>query len=109
MKELRRLAEAATQGKWEAKLEQGPYPNWYLIYSEKVEPPLIVQVLRGSSWAGLASHADYFSEKTPRDVAAHANAAYIAAANPAAILSLLDRLEKAEILAREANRLGGRL
>lgn len=94
--ELRKLAEAATQGKWSVKLQESPYPNWYLIYSEQVDPPLIVQVLRGSSVVGLASHPDYFTEKTPRDTAAHANAAYIAAANPAAILSLLDRLEKAE-------------
>lgn len=98
--ELRKLAEAATHGEWSVKLQESPYPNWYLIYSEQVDPPLIVQVLRGSSMAGLASNPDYFTEKTPRDVAAHANAEYIAAANPAAILSLLDRLEAAEAQAK---------
>jgi LPS O-antigen subunit length determinant protein (WzzB/FepE family) len=94
--ELRKLAEDATQGEWCAKLEQCPYPNWYLIYSEQVDPPLIVQVLRGSSIAGIASHSDSYTEKTPRAVAAHANAAYIAAANPATVITLLDQLQALE-------------
>lgn len=67
--ELRKLAEAATQGKWKS--------SGFSVNSKE------------HGWATIANtEFDY-------DGMAE-NAAYIAAANPAAILSLLDRLEKAE-------------
>lgn len=75
MKELRRLAEAATVGIWKA--------SGFDVNSKE------------HGWATVANtELDY-------DGMAE-NAAYIAAANPAAILSLLDRLEKAE---KDAERL----
>lgn len=69
-----------TPGPWTFKRESSPYPNWYLVYSEYSDPPLIVQVLRGTSVVGLQSNADYYTYKTPREVAAEANARLIAAA-----------------------------
>jgi len=67
--ELRKLAEAATVGVWKA--------SGFSVNSKE------------HGWATIANtELDY-------DGMAE-NAAYIAAANPAAILELLDRLEKAE-------------
>jgi len=69
-KELRKLAEAATQGKWESEDTRLYFPC-------------------------LIGGFDLRHGQNGK-----ANAAYIAAANPAAILDLLDRLEKADALVK---------
>lgn len=77
--ELRRLAEAATQGewKWDGNVcDYDPYHESPWLVDEKDSYPPIL--------GGQIKCAN------------PANASYIAAANPAAILELLDRLEKAE-------------
>lgn len=91
--QLKEAALKATPGPWRSQREISPYPNWYLVYADKADPPLIVQVLRGTSMFDMSSKIDYFTEKTPRDQAAEANAAFIAAANPATILALLGCVE----------------
>ena len=71
--ELRRLAEAATQGPWDY---YRPHPNYRAYAVDRVMP------------------GGYLGEDvaTTGDVCAEENGAYIAAANPAAVLGLLDRL-----------------
>ena len=91
--QLKEAALKATPGPWRSQREISPYPNWYLVYADKADPPLIVQVLRGTSMFDMSSKIDYFTEKTPRDQAAEANAAFIAAANPATTLALLECVE----------------
>lgn len=68
---------AHTPTPWTMQLASGPYPNWFLIYAEKSNPPLIVQVLRGTSIASQMGHTDYYDDRTPRHLAAEANAAFI--------------------------------
>jgi hypothetical protein len=70
LKELRRLAEGATPGPW--ILSEAS--RWIMEASERRQ--------------GICDYDD--------DPKARANAAYIAAANPSTILSLLDRLEATE-------------
>lgn len=74
-KRLRELAEKATQGPWETEYDNhgnGGFSEWYNV-GPKTGRPRVAEVHSGE-----------------------ANAAYIAAANPATILALLDRLEQAE-------------
>ena len=78
---LRRLAEAATPGPWEA--EHKPHARmtgdmWFLLGPDRLH------------LGGLCAWTDDAPEE------ASANAAYIAAAHPAAVLALLDRAERAE-------------
>ena len=77
-KKLRELAEAATQGEWEAgAMSLG-------VYTPATNKPIAVLYDSGGD--------DFENQK--------ANAGYIAAANPAAIIALLDRLEVAELDAK---------
>ena len=99
--ELRRLAEAATQGEWRQQQESGPYPNWHLVYSSNIEPPLLCQVLRGDSFADMCSKTPYYDDKSLRSVMAEANAKFIAAANPQTVLALLDRIQSLEAMLHE--------
>ena len=71
--ELRRLAEAATPGPWDC---YRPHPNYRAYAVDRVMPG-------GHLGEDVA---------TTGDVCAEENGAYIAAANPAAVLGLLDRL-----------------
>ena len=71
--ELRRLAEAATPGPWDF---HRPHPNYRAYAVDRVMPG-------GHLGEDVA---------TTGDVCAEENGAYIAAANPAAVLGLLDRL-----------------
>lgn len=71
--ELRRLAGEASQGKWQHATEQGQ------IGSVECSGAVMVQVQQ---------------MKRGDNAQRNANAAFIAAANPAAILSLLDELEQ---------------
>ena len=71
--ELRRLAEAATPGPWDY---YRPHPNYRAYAVDRVMPG-------GHLGEDVA---------TTGDVCAEENGAYIAAANPAAVLGLLDRL-----------------
>jgi len=77
--ELRRLAEAATQGPWIAAGPSygDPMPRYYNAVVTDTDGPI--------------EDEDICSNTMTSE-----DALYIAAANPAAILSLLDRLEKAE-------------
>jgi hypothetical protein len=74
---LRALAEAATPGPWEVpeSIHGDPYIN---------------EVGKGTLIGGNIALAN------TRDDYGRSNAAYIAAANPAVVLALLDRLERAE-------------
>lgn len=87
--ELRRLAQAATPGPWEATTvvtsigachKVGPFPG-----KTTEHPP-----------RHACLYVDYESADNPADREIYANASFIAAANPAAISELLDRLEAAE-------------
>ncbi len=89
-KELRRLAEAATPGPWEeigGEITQywtRPEP-WLDIVSTKVT---CSPYCHGGTAAGVERTED---------------AEFIAAANPAAVLGLLDQLDAARQLATEGN------
>lgn len=77
--ELRELAEAATQGPWIAAGPSygDPMPRYYnTVVTDRGDP--------------------IEDEDVCSDTMTSEDALFIAAANPAAILSLLDRLEKAE-------------
>ena len=78
-KELRRLAQAATPGPW---INHGRQPN--------------VAGLPHSAVAAKTLLARVYSEAYGDVEQETANASFIAAANPAAISELLDRLEAAE-------------
>lgn len=82
IKELRRLAEAATPGEWRHD------DNW------RVYCPSRQDIGVATTASGLV-HSSKGTDRISRDEAA-ANAAFIAAANPATILEILDRLERAE-------------
>ena len=71
--ELRRLAEAATPGPWDY---YRPHPNYRAYAVDRVMPG-------GHLGEDVATTEDVYAEE---------NGAYIAAANPAAVLGLLDRL-----------------
>ena len=79
-KELRRLAEAATPGEW--------YRHYTKIY---IQHPMF-NAPRLKEPRGVVATAKEFHQSTQGEQ----NAAYIAAANPATILALLDRLDAAE-------------
>ena len=80
--ELRRLAEAATQGEWTSENVRGAGIQMRVPYKGTTRMTFteVFRALPEKEW----------------DAELWANAEYIAAANPAAILELLDRLEKAE-------------
>lgn len=88
--ELRRLAQAATPGPW---INHGRQPN--------------VAGLPHSAVAAKTLLARVYSEAYGDVEQETANASLIAAANPAAITELLDRLEAAESDALEQARLNG--
>ena len=69
--ELRRLAEAATPGPWDC---YRPHPNYRAYAVDRVMPG-------GHLGEDVATTGDVYAEE---------NGAYIAAANPAAVLALLD-------------------
>jgi hypothetical protein len=71
--ELRKLAEAATQGEWHQTPPSGIYQGRMIVTDDR------------AACIGETHNAN-----------ATENAAFIAAANPAAILELLDRVERAE-------------
>lgn len=71
--ELRKLAEAATQGEWHQTPPSGMHQGRMIVTDERV------------GCIGETHNAN-----------AKQNAAYIAAVNPAVILALLDRVERAE-------------
>ena len=75
--ELRKLAEAATPGPWDC---YRPHPNYRAYSVDRVMPG-------GYLGEDVATTGDVHAEK---------NGAYIAAANPAAVLDLLDQLNAAE-------------
>ena len=75
--ELRKLAEAATQGKWSQTPPSGIYQGRMIVTDDR------------AACIGETHNAN-----------ATENAAFIAAANPAAILELLDRLENADALVK---------
>ena len=80
-KELRRLAEAATPGPWKIA------PAGTKAYEREDPYPFdMIQV----------APARFVRTEGRGENEANSNAAFIAAANPATILSLLDRLEAAE-------------
>ena len=80
-KELRRLAEAATPGPWKIA------PAGTKAYEREDPYPFdMIQV----------APARFVRTEGRSENEANSNAAFIAAANPATILSLLDRLEAAE-------------
>ena len=96
--ELRRLAQAATPGPWVAKNVSGAGLEIHMIhplYPDKEWPAF------GTDSAfckkGLVSYETWtqFPHEV-QNVQQSKNAEYIAAANPAAISELLDRLEAAE-------------
>ena len=89
-KELRRLTQAATPGPW---TNHGRQPN--------------VAGLPHSAVAAKTLLARVYSEAYGDVEQETANAAFIAAANPAAVSELLDRLEAAEAEALEEARLNG--
>lgn len=89
-KELRRLAQAATPGPW---INHGRQPN--------------VAGLPHSAVAAKTLLARVYSEAYGDVEQETANASFIAAANPAAVSELLDRLEAAEAEALEEARLNG--
>jgi hypothetical protein len=80
--ELRKLAQAATQGKWEYT-HGGRGDNGKFIITEYF---VILEDDNG------AIAADIVDPKTSRP--SKANAAYIAAANPAAILALIANIDR---------------
>ena len=89
-KELRRLAQAATPGPW---INHGRQPN--------------VAGLPHSAVAAKTLLARVYSEAYGDVEQETANASFIAAANPAAVSELLDRLEAAKSDALEQARLNG--
>lgn len=83
---LRQLAEAATPGPWD-------------VYGAVVWSPDARSVIAGASATEPTSGVvEYERPKWSAINQPARNAAYIAAANPQAILALLDRLERAETL-----------
>lgn len=88
-KELRRLAQAATPGPW---INHGRQPN--------------VAGLPHSAVAAKTLLARVYSEAYGDVEQETANASFIAAANPAAVSELLDRLEAAEKAVTEAYQRG---
>lgn len=81
--ELRRLAEAATPGPWKECGHARGGCSCGMVWSRAADLPV------AEAWRG--------DQEAPEPAeGAKANAAFIAAANPAAILSLLDELERAE-------------
>ena len=81
---LEALARAATPGPWEARPDPQAYPNWYLVYADKAEPPLLAQVLTGTSMYSMRS--DLWPERSRQ---AKLDATFIAAANPSTVLRLI--------------------
>lgn len=79
--ELRRLAQAATPGPWKAEQYLGT-PRQFVIYTDVGDK-------------GRVSDVAYTSITFGHDETV-ANARLIAAANPAVVLELLDRIEAAE-------------
>lgn len=79
--ELRRLAEAATRGPWRACGHDRGGCSCGMIWSRAADLPV------AEAWRG-----DEEAPEPPEG--AKANAIFIAEANPAAILSLLDELER---------------
>ena len=92
-KELRRLAQAATPGPWWVN-QDGLNHGFERGVLE----------INANDWHALAGAWAINGAKPSEEGAA--NAAFIAAANPAVINELLDRLEAAE---KEANKINGRL
>lgn len=86
---LRELAEKATPGPWEAESTRFGY--------DAHETPYVTPK------TGMYNVAQFYNQGQAAD-----DAAYVAAANPATVLALLDRLERAEAKAKreaEANRM----
>lgn len=97
--QLRKLAEAATSGPWQVILTEHPHAlggkheeRWIFTTWDHPQAKGTLPVVTGS--VGIAAEKggkpQHMVSIMPYD------AAYIAAANPAVILALLDRLEKAE-------------
>ena len=107
--ELRRLAQAATPGPWIAKNVSGAGLEIYMsypLYPDKEWPAF------GTDSAfckkGLVSYETWTQfPHDVRDAQQSINAKYIAAANPAVVSELLDRLEAAESECLEQARLNG--
>lgn len=78
--ELRRLAEAATPGPWKACGSARGGCGCGMVWSHRADVP-VAEAWRGDREAPEPSEG------------AKANAAFIAGANPAALLALLDELE----------------
>lgn len=81
--ELRKLAEAATPGEWKARAAYGP------LNRVRASDGMLLAELSNSDWPGEN---------------AEANTRFIAAANPAVILGLLDQLEAARGALKEVAR-----
>ncbi|MGL4264802.1 MAG: ead/Ea22-like family protein [Afipia sp.] len=97
-KELRRLAQAASPGPWIAKNTSGAGLEIYMshpVYPDKDWPAFRTD--SAFCTKGLVSYETWtqFPHEV-RDVQQAKNALFIAAANPAVISELIDRLEAAE-------------
>lgn len=90
IKELRRLAQAATSGEWYVERGNHIYGRNEVTDGEEVWHPVIA-----------------CTDDDEVNVNFEANAAFIAAANPAAVSEILDRLEAAESDGLEQARLLG--
>jgi hypothetical protein len=94
--ELRRLAEAATSGPW--RTDPGPDydPTDWVIFAgpRGKKATLVAQMNPDPSLEGWATTNTALFGDAPLGDARFDNAAYIAAANPATILYLLDLLNR---------------
>lgn len=92
IEELRRLAEAATPGEWTVWAEKTPNKSDAIAeFAYQVEN---TENFSGTTW--LLNANGVCPASTGCGATSEANAAYIAAANPAVILEILDSLERAE-------------
>ena len=90
MKQLRALAEAATQGEWVADIRGG----CIAVYRAELKINCMDDLDDNDKilyYDGFRVLGSWETREVDRN-----NAAYIAAANPAAIIALLDRLEAAQ-------------
>ena len=85
--ELRRLAEAATPGPWKHESQKDESGSYQTVQWVMAGDPEWAHVLVAEDHATVL-HGPHV------EIPAEANAAYIAAANPATILSLLDEIDR---------------
>lgn len=91
--ELKRLAEAATSGPWEKRSYQS---GTVCVVMREWIGPKTKEYGHGFLAAHMTAYNIDFQDEHLIDAEKNATASFIAAANPAAILSLIERVEKAE-------------